>query len=213
MKAYIFDLDGTLLDSMAVWEQIDFDFLSKRGREVPPDYIDTICSLSFPEAAAYTIKRFNLAESVEELLCEWNEMAVDAYGNTVELKPSARAYLLALKKCKVKLGIATSLPAKLYEPVLQHHHIRELFDIICSTDEVVNGKTHPDIFYLAANKLGISPAECMMFEDNLQAVRSAKTAGMVVYGVYDESAKEQWAEITEIADGIVYDFKDAPLPK
>lgn len=208
MKAYIFDLDGTLLDSMGIWEQIDVDFLAERGLDVPPDYIDAISSLTFPEAARYTIKRFNLSGSVEDLLSEWNSMAIHAYGNTVLMKPYAKEYLYSIKQKGAKLGIATSLPAELYEPALHNHGIIELFDCICSTDEVPNGKTSPDVFLLAAKKLGISPEECIVFEDIPEAIKSAKLAGMTVYGVYDEASKEHWRLIKEIADGIIYDFAE-----
>ena len=212
MKAYVFDLDGTLLDSMNIWEQIDVEFLKKRGFDVPPDYIDALSSKSFPEAAEYTIKRFRLKDSVDELLHEWQAMAVYAYGNTIALKPNAGEYLLALKSKGAKLGIATSLPPSLYSPALNNHGIENLFDAVCSTDEVEHGKTHPDIFYLIARKLGVSPSGCVMFEDVLQAVQSAKSAGMTVYGVYDESSKDHWEQIKQTADGTFCDFKDAPLP-
>lgn len=209
MKAYIFDLDGTLLDSMHVWEQIDVDFLSGRGIDVPPDYIDVICSKSFPEAAAYTIERFGLPDGVDDLLREWNRMAEHAYGHTVRLKPYAKEFLVTLKERGAKLGIATSLPEALYEPALKNNGIRGLFDVICSTDEVSHGKTRPDVFLFAARKLGVDPVDCVVFEDIPQAIESAKKAGMTVYGVYDESSSEHWEWIKKIADGVVYDFEEA----
>ena len=213
MKAYIFDLDGTLLDSMGVWEQIDVDFLSKRGLDVPEDYINEICSRSFPEAAKYTIERFNLPDSVDDLLNEWNAMAAYAYGHTVPLKPNALEYLTALKNQGAKLAIATSLPAALYEPALQNHGIMDLFDVVCSTDEVAYGKTRPDVFILTAQKLCVPPEMCIVFEDIVQAMQSAKQAGMTVYGVFDQSSSEQWETIKKTADGVIYDFNDAPLPE
>ena len=213
MNAYIFDLDGTLLDSMNVWEQIDVDFLSKRGFDVPEDYFDAVGSLSFQEAAEYTIERFNLPDTVDNLLVEWNSMAVYAYVNTVPLKPNALEYLTALKNRGAKLAIATSLPAALYEPVLRNHGIMELFDVVCSTDEVTHGKTRPDVFILAAQRLGVAPEMCVVFEDILQAMQSARRAGMTVYGVYDDSSSEHWEAIKKTADGVIYDFKDAPIPE
>lgn len=212
MKAYIFDLDGTLLDSMGLWEQIDAGFLTKRGLAVPPDYINAICSRSFPEAAAYTIERFHLPDSVEDLLAEWNGMAAHAYGHTVPLKPHAREYLKALKERGAKLAVATSLPRALYGPALRQHGLEPYFDAVCSTDEVAFGKTRPDVFLLAAKRLGVAPAECILFEDILQAVHSGKAAGMTVYGVLDEASKGDWDAIREAADGVVWDFRQAPLP-
>lgn len=213
MRAYIFDLDGTLLDSMGLWEQIDIDFLTRRGFEVPPDYLAAICSRSFPEAAAYTIERFGLPDGVEALLAEWNGMAEHAYGHTVPMKPHAKWYLQALRERGAKLAVATSLPRALYGPVLRQHGIEAYFDVICSTDEVAYGKTRPDVFLLTAEKLGLPPAGCVLFEDILQAVKSGKAAGMTVYGVYDEASKDDWDEIVKTADGVLYNFKDAPLPE
>jgi len=211
IEAVIFDMDGTLIDSMSVWEKIDVDFLTKRGLDVPPDYIGEICARSFREAADYTINRFSLSETADMLIKEWNEMAVYEYGHNIQLKPYAKEYLTSLKDQNVKLGIATSLPSVLYEPVLANNGVRTFFDVICSTDEVERGKEFPDIFLYAAEKLKTKPEECLVFEDLPQAIRSAKLAGMSVYGVYDASSKEHWEEIKRIADGFLFDFSSAPL--
>jgi HAD superfamily hydrolase (TIGR01509 family) len=213
VRCYLFDLDGTLLDSMGIWERIDVDFLTMRGLEVLPDYIEAISSMSFPESARYTVDRFGLPESADDLLREWNSMALDAYSHTVPLKPHAKEYLRALMRRGVRLGVATSLPAVLYEAALRNHGIMEWFEVICSTDEVDSGKTKPDVFLLAAAKLGVDPGDCLVFEDSPEAMESAKRAGMTVYGVYEEAFKEQWPLIQQIADGVITDFRTAPLPK
>ena len=93
MKAYILDLDGTLLDSTGVWEGIDVDFLNKRGIPVPSDYAPTVAPMSFSEAAEYTIERFHLPDAPDDLCREWFDMALYAYGHTVKLKPNVREYL------------------------------------------------------------------------------------------------------------------------
>ena len=209
MKAYIFDLDGTLLDSTDIWKNIDVEFLKKRGIEIPRDYIDTVLSMSFPEAADYTIKRFALPDSAPGLMRKWNDMAVYAYGNTVRMKPNAKEYLLALRERGAKLAVATSLPAGLYGPALRNHGIYDWFDALCSTDEVGCGKTRPDVFLLAANKLGVPPCGCVVFEDILAAVKSAKSIGMTVYGVYDKASQSDWEQIKETADGVILDFRNA----
>ena len=213
MKAYIFDLDGTLLDSMNVWLDIDIEFLKKRGIAVPPDYQEAVSSMSFPEAAVYTIKRFSLPDTVESLMQEWNNMAAYAYGNTVQMKPFAKEYLLTLRDREVKLAVATSSTPELYEPALRNHGVYELFDVICNSQEAGCGKTQPDIFLLTAKKLGVPPENCIVFEDILAAVKSAKIAGMTVCGVYDESSKNDWEEIKKIADCFIFNFENAPLPE
>jgi HAD superfamily hydrolase (TIGR01509 family) len=213
MKAYIFDLDGTLLDSMNVWEQIDVDFLEKRDIAIPDDYIKTVLSMSFQEAAAYTIKRFALPDSVNDLMREWNDMAVYSYGHTVQMKPQAKEYITSLREHGEKLAVATSLPMELYTPALKHHGIYDLFHVICSTDEIGYGKASPDIYLLTASRIGVSACDCVVFEDILVAIKSATSVGMTVYGVYDKSSESDWQQIIKIADGVIYDFKDAPFPK
>jgi len=213
MKAYIFDLDGTLLDSMDVWKNIDTDFLAKRGLAVPAGYADKISSMSFPEAAVYTIKRFGLSDGIDGLLREWNDMAAYAYENTVQMKPYAKEYLWELRERGMKLGVATSSMPALYEPALRNHGIYDWFDVICSSDEAGCGKSRPDVFLFTAKRLHVQPRDCVVFEDILAAVKSAKSIGMTVYGVYDEASKADWEQIIKTADGVIYDFQNAPLPK
>ena len=97
-KGAIFDMDGTLLDSMWVWRQIDVDFLGRRGFEVPSDYLEMITPMGYYRAAEYTIERFGLNEKPEDLIQEWHGMAAEAYAKKVELKSHAKEYLLKLKK-------------------------------------------------------------------------------------------------------------------
>ena len=206
MKAYIFDLDGTLLDSMEVWDNLNYDFLHNRGIEMPEDFRAKVLSLSLPESAAYTIERFGLPESVEELVREWYEMVLYAYTHTVRMKPYAKEYLLALKERGAKMAVATSLPAGLYEPALRAHGIYDLFDALCDAEQAGYGKTRPDMFMLAAKKLGVQPSDCVVFEDIYAAVLSAKSIGMTVYAVRDASSDDDREGINETADFLIDDF-------
>jgi len=212
MKACIFDLDGTLLDSMGLWDQIDIDFLGRRGITVPPDYMETISTMTFREAAAYTIKRFELPDTVDGLINEWNDMAAYAYGNTIQLKPYAKEYLLSLRERGVKLAIATALFPELCNSVLRSNGIDTLFHAICNTAQTGQGKSQPDVFLLAAKELGVPPKDCLVFEDLPAAVKSAKSAGMSVCAVYDKTSANDWEEIKKTADYAIVDFHEAPLP-
>ncbi len=211
-QAAIFDLDGTLLDSMDVWEQIDVEFLAKRGLAVPDGYINAICARSFKEAAEYTIKLFGFSEEPAAIISEWNAMALDKYSHAVRTKPYVKEYLTQLKAHGIKLAVATGLPPVLYKPALRNNGIFDLFDALCSSEDVSRGKEFPDLFLYAAEKIQVAPKDCIVFEDIFPAVRSARLAGMKVYGVYDKYSELYWEDISKIAEGCLYDFQYAPMP-
>lgn len=210
-KAAVFDLDGTLLDSMGVWDQVDIDFLNKRGFEVPDDYMAKVAPMQFRQIAEYTIARFGLDDTPEALMEEWDDMARVAYSTTVEAKPGSLDYLRDLKERGVGLGVATSLPPHLREPALRHVDMFDLFDAIVSVDDVNDvGKDRPDVYLLAAERLGAAPADCTVFEDLLVGMKSAKSVGMRVWAMHDDSSNADWPEICRLADGVLFDFRDAP---
>lgn len=149
---------------------------------------------------------------VEGIIEEWNNMAVEEYSNHVGLLPHALDYLLRLKEHGIKLAVATGLPEKLYIPCLKNNSILELFDALCSTDEVQRGKEYSDVFELAARKLGVAPEHCIVFDDVLPAIKSAKAARMLAGGIYDKYSADQRTEIERIADIYLLDFRQAPIP-
>ncbi|EKE49974.1 phosphatase, partial [Bifidobacterium bifidum LMG 13195] len=209
-KAAIFDLDGTLLDSMGVWDQVDIDFLAKRGIEVPADYMGKVAAMQFRQIAEYTIARFGLPDTPEALMQEWDDMARVAYSTVVEAKPHAVEYLSYLKRSGAKLAVATSLPPALREPAMKHVGIFDYFDQIVSVDDANDvGKDRPDVFLLAAGRLGVVPEQCTVFEDLLVAMRSAKSVGMRVWAIHDDSSDGDWPDICGLADGVLFDFSEA----
>lgn len=134
-KAAIFDLDGTLLDSMGVWDQIDAAFLAKRGITVPDDYMETVTAMQFREIARYTIDRFDLDDTEDGLMAEWDRMAHDAYTSIVQPKAHALDYLRYLKATGARLAVATTMPAGLRAPALGHAGMLDLFDAIVGVDD------------------------------------------------------------------------------
>lgn len=210
-KSAIFDLDGTLLDSMGVWDQIDADFLHKRGFEVPQDYMSKVAGMEFRQIAQYTIHRFQLQDTPEALMAEWNDMASQAYRTTVELKPHARDYLRYLKISGAKLAVATSLPRSLRLPAMAHAGIDQYFDVVCGVDDVSGiGKEHPDLYQLVATRLQTTPGRCTVFEDLLAAMKAAQSIGMKVWAMHDDSSDREWPTICDMADGLLFDFSQAP---
>lgn len=207
IKAAIFDLDGTLLDSMGVWTQIDIDFLGKRGIPVTDEYVKAVTSMGFQEAAAYTIRRYDLAQTPEEIMGEWKRMCRTAYGHSVPLKPCAKETLLRLKQSGIKLGVATALSPDLFVPALERNGVYGWFDAFASLEEVQRGKGFPDIYLLAAQRLKVEPPRCMVFEDILAGILGAQAGGFHTYGVYDESSAHDWEKICAAADRTLTSFE------
>ncbi len=207
-KGAIFDLDGTLIDSMGIWEKIDKEFLKRRNISIPQDYIEKINDMSFEQVAKYTIERFNLNENEDDIISEWNEMAVYEYSNNIKLKPNVRKYIKKLKDNNIKIGLATSLPKTLYEPVLKNNHIYEYFDVLASTEDVNRDKSYPDIYLLVAEKFNFNPQDCMCFEDILVALKTMKKANFKVVGVYDKYSDSEIDEMKKISDRFIYNFKE-----
>ena len=204
----IFDLDGTLLDSMYVWQHIDEVFFEKRGMTAPEDYGRALAGKSYRESAEYTIERFGFTQSWEEIVAEWTQMAIEEYSHHVKLKPCAREYLLALKEGGVKLAVATALPEYLYRPCLENLGILDWFDALCSTDETGGrGKAKGEVFLLAASRLGIAAEKCAVFEDVYEGVCGAKYAGMTAFCVKDAASTHTHEKSAEIADGMIDCFR------
>lgn len=207
-EAAIFDLDGTLIDSMYVWQKIDFEFFKKRNMELPKGYVEVIKTMSYYDSALYTKQKYNLKESVKDIMNEWSEMAIVEYTNNIKAKPNAEKYLNYLKDRNIKIGLATASPKEFYIPVLKNNNLIDYFNCFTDASEVENGKDSPDIYILTAKRLGINESKCIVFEDVLKAVKSAKKAGMTVYGVYDEDSLNEKDEIIKCADGYIYNFEE-----
>lgn len=206
IKGAIFDLDGTLLDSTGLWEDIDRRFLAKRGISLPSDYSDAVSGMEFSEAAEYTVKRFGLKDTSEELLREWSELAEYAYARELKLKPFVKEYLELLAENGVKMGVATSSSREACVSALINNRIIDCFEVVLTTDEAGAGKEKPDIYLKASERLGVKPEECAVFEDILPAILSAKSAGFVTVGVYDAASEKYCLEILKVTDIFIDDF-------
>lgn len=209
IEGVIFDLDGTLLDSTWVWSQIDIDFLGERGFEVPPDYAQAIISMGFEDVAKYTIERFGLKETVEDVMAQWDAMAQEAYANKILLKPGVKEFLLWLKEQGIKMGIATSNSASLFVPCLKRNGIYELFHSYTETGDVTRGKEFPDVYIKQAQKLSCEPKNCIVFEDIIPALKGAKSGGFCTVGVREKKWGYPEEQLEQCCDGVISDFYEA----
>jgi HAD superfamily hydrolase (TIGR01509 family) len=203
----IFDLDGTLVDSNHVWEEIDKELLTRRGITVSDDFLKILASATYEDAYNQMVL-VGVTDSYETILSEFNELALYEYKHNIMLKDEAENYLKTLKESGIKLAVATASPKELYEPVLRRGGIYELFDEIITVFDVGKSKEFPDIYLTAAAKMGVSPADCIVFEDISRGILTAKEAGFKTVMVYDRYSQLDFFRMRGIADHYIYSFAD-----
>lgn len=205
----IFDLDSTLLDSHDVWSRIDRDFLGKRGFPVPDDYVDQITPMGFGEAADYTIQRFSLQETKEEVMAEWNRMAHDAYAYDVQLRAGVKGLLQRMQEEGVRMAVATSNTEELFVPCLERNGIAHYFEAFTEVKEVLRGKGFPDIYLRSAEKIGCRPEQCVVFEDLIPAVKAAGSAKFYTVGVCEPAWGYPESEMRAVSDCYIHEIYEA----
>ena len=207
-KAVIFDFDETIANSRYVWQKVDVDFFAKRGMEIPRDYVEAISVMSFYNGAVYTKEKYNIKESVEEIMNEWNSQALREYKENVVLKPFVKEYLRELKDRGYKIGLATAALHDYYIPVLEREGVLDCFDVFTDTRDDARDKNFPDIYLLCAEKLGSNSANSIVFEDVLKGVKSSVSAGFNTTAVYDNQPENQWEIIKNTANRHIMDFSE-----
>ncbi|MEE1032482.1 MAG: HAD family phosphatase [Ruminococcus sp.] len=208
IKAVIFDLDGTLVDSMWMWADIDVEYLGRFGYELPPELQKEIEGMSLNETAIYFKNRFQIEDDLETMKQEWMDMARDKYLHEVPLKPGAREFLTYLKEHKIKTGIASSNGIELVHAVLKSQQVDDYLDSVHTCCEVAKGKPNPDIYLYVADKLGAVPEECLVFEDIPMGIMAGKNAGRRTCVVEDRCSADQDEEKRSLADYYIKDFND-----
>lgn len=207
-KGVIFDLDGTLIDSMDVWNQVDIEFFKRRSMEVPEGYKKVISKMPFTAIAEYTKEKYSIKESAEEIIEEWHTIALAEYKYNVKLKDGAKEFIEKCKENGLKCTYATASADILCDTVLKANNVYEYFDSKAYVYEVDKDKSEPDVYLLAAERLNLNPQECIVFEDIIEGVKSAKKGGFTVCGVYDDSSAKDEKEIREIADYYIKSFTE-----
>jgi HAD superfamily hydrolase (TIGR01509 family) len=208
IDAVIFDLDGTLVDSMWMWESIDREYLGRFGLVLPTDLQGMIEGMSFSETAIYFKERFDLPDSVDQIKSDWNQIAWEKYANEVPVKEGVIQLLKHLKQEGIPAGIATSNSRELVDLIVEKHQMQDYFASIRTSCEVAKGKPSPDIYLLVAQDLGADPNRCLVFEDVLQGVMAGKNANMKVCAVYDKFSEKVQDEKIKLADYFIYSINE-----
>ena len=202
----IFDMDGTLIDSMRAWENLARDYLNGKEIKVPKNLNEIINAMSLTESANYFRREFGIKTSAEEIICGINKLIEDKYRYEIPLKPYVKEYLSSLKRDGVTMCIATATPLELAKAALKRLNVLEYFSCIVCCDEVGVGKTKPDVYYLALKKMGAKVEDTMVYEDADYAIKTAKEAGFYTIGVYDESAGRTKEEMKLFCDKYIDSF-------
>ena len=200
IKGAIFDVDGTLLDSMEIWEDVAIRYLKSIGVEAEPDLPEVMFTMSLPEGAAYVKEHYRLTQETDEIIKGVLDIIRNYYEETAPLKPGVTKILEELSGKRIPMTVATSNNKEEVEAAFKRLGIASYFSRIFTCEEVGAGKTRPDIYMKAAEYMGTRPEETVIFEDVLHAIRTAKKAGFLAVGLYDEASKADQEEIKKEAD-------------
>lgn len=211
IKAVIFDLDGTLIDSMGVWVQIDIDYIKEIGHSDTVDLIklkEEINHLSYRGTAEYFKNRFKLESSVDEICARWHNMAYEKYSKEIKLKEGVFEFLTELKNSGIKIALATSNSIELAKVCLEANGVLDFFESITITGEVSRGKNFPDVYLLSAQRLGVEPKDVIVFEDIPIAVEGAKKGTFKVIGVFDKYSAHLEKEMINKSDKFIRSYTE-----
>ena len=205
-KYAIFDMDGTLIDSMIFWKNLATEYLNSKGvKQIPEEILERIKPMTLSESAALFQQEFGLSGDPE---AEMNAMMDAHYQNDIPLKPGVGKYLQLLRSRGVRMCVASATAEPLMEVCLKRLGVRDNFEFLLSCETVGAGKRSPLVYQECAGRLNTAPAEIAVYEDALYAIQTVKEAGYYVVGVYDNSAEKNWGTIERIADEVILNWEE-----
>ena len=188
MKGAIFDVDGTILDSMGTWVDIDTAFFAAHNITITPEQSAQYQDMTFEESLSRMQRDYLPDMSEAEMRCELMQMAADAYANTIPAKPGVCEFMHKLHNDGIKIAIATSGFKELCQSAFKRLGIFDIIDTYAFSSEVGCNKSNPDIYLLAAERLGLDPSECTVYEDIITGITSAGAAGFGTVAIYDKTS-------------------------
>lgn len=208
IKGAIFDLDGTILDSMFIWSEIGYKFLEEKGIQLPPGSDEQFTTMSLMEAAEYYIKHFDNTATIESIVNDINRLVEGFYFNEVLKKDGVKEFLEYLKNKGVKMCIATATDKYMVEKALERNGIRDYFSEIFTCNGVGAGKNTPVIYDVSLEHLGTPKENTFVFEDALYAIETANKAGYNLVGIKDVSEKAPEEEISKLCNYFINNYQD-----
>lgn len=208
IKLAIFDLDGTLIDSTSIWNEIDEIFFNKRNMAVPETYGKEIAHIGLLAAAKLTKEKYFPNEKEEDILKEWNDLSLEAYRYHISLKDNVKDILDLLASKDIKLALATANSEELYKPCIERLDIKKYFSYIIDVNSCSKGKDSPEIFDKVVNHFKVTKEETVIFEDSLTAMKTGKENGYKVIGVYDKCSTKDIEYAKKLCFMFIHNYKE-----
>ncbi|WP_298029948.1 HAD family phosphatase [uncultured Dysosmobacter sp.] len=206
----IFDMDGTLVDSMVFWQRLGREYLASRGlTEGVEPVLERVKAMTMSESAALFVEELGVPGTPEAVEAEMNGIMEIHYRRDIPLKPGAAAYLDGLRRRGARLCVASATAEPLMAACLERLEVADRFEFLLSCETVGAGKSRPDVYLACARRFGAEPGEIAVFEDAVYAARTAKDAGFYTAAVYDPAGAKSWEKLTALADEAVLDWADA----
>ena len=211
VEGIIFDLDGTLLDSVAIWDLVIAQYFQSKGILLNKDIKNELLNFTFEEAIIFLIKKYEINESLEDVFFKLNYAAAQKYEDEITLKEGALSILNKIKEKNIPMCVATASTKSHAISALKRNGILEYFKAIITCNEAGENKNSPTIFNLARKELNSGLDNTWVFEDSLHAIKTAKAAGYKVLGIYDLSSKSQIIEIENLVDIYIYEWNELDI--
>ena len=208
IKGAIFDLDGTLLDSMWYWDKLGEEYLASFGKTPRPDFRDKYYVYSTDETAKMIVDDYGLSETPQGVIDGMWKLAGEFYRKSVKTKPHVMELLDKMKAAGIKMAVATATERSLVDIAVERCGLADYFEAIVTCTDVGASKTRPDVYLKALEYLDADVAETAVFEDALAAAQSAKSAGFYTVGVHDVTAVVHESEMRALCDEYLTDFSD-----
>ena len=206
LRGIIFDVDGTLLDSMGMWSELDRTFLRENGIEPPDGISDIVKTMTVEASSAYFVERFRLNMTPENVKKRVEALAAAAYREQLPLKTGAKEFLAAADRRGIPMAVASANYPALLDAAFRRLGIDGYFQTVLTPDEPLAGKHEPDIYLEAARLLGTDPAETAVIEDALHAAETAKAAGFYTVGFRDVCSRQDWDALAALCDRVTDDW-------
>lgn len=208
IKGYIFDMDGTLLDSLSAWKDISNRYLASLGLAGDSQLDEIMKHMSLDNGAAYLIDRFHLMKTVPEVISDIQQLMIDQYKYQLSLKEGVLKFLEKCSQKHYQMCVLTASDSKLAKLALKRLKVLHYFQEVYACHEIQLNKKDPQSYLYIAEKMNLKPQECVVVEDALYAMKTAKQAGFYVKAIYDEENKDDLPMMNKVADEIYMSFQD-----